>query len=88
MMVYCRDRSQPLPRRKARCIKRKPKVTGKQPSDGYVCSAYRNQSGHQRYEVSSHKDIPSRFELRSVGDTWQERDEYEANSILDGLING
>lgn len=74
MMVYCRDRSLALPRKKGRYIKRKPPVKG-----------YSDR--RERY-VPEQQQFPSVFMRRSAGGKWLSKDDDDANSILEALING
>lgn len=75
MMVYCKDRSTRLPRRKGRYIKRKPPL-----ADG------RNRTVTPFRPVIN--NAPSVLERRCEGGKWRSKEDDEAMALLDSIING
>lgn len=78
MLVYCRDRSMKLPRKKGRYIKRKAPQTQR--------FAEPLEVPRGAYRAEDYRSLPSVLERRCNKGRWHNRDDDHANAILDSLI--
>lgn len=72
MMVYCRDRSRKLPRKKKRSFH----------------ASVITRELVAPFRAPDHREITSQLEKRCESGVWLEREELEANDMLDAMIYG